>query len=63
MRVAPKIGTEIFIASPIVEEDCRGYIWEGDALDIYRLNSGLLHLVGESADVHAKALLSFTTIV
>ncbi|MDE9455421.1 hypothetical protein [Xenorhabdus bovienii] len=35
-------------------------IWWGDAYDVVKLNRGLIHLDRESAEIHAKALISLT---
>lgn len=35
-------------------------IWEGSYKDEFRFTHGLTHLTHEAADLHAKALLSFT---
>lgn len=34
--------------------------WDGDEMDYFRLQLGLIHLTKESAIAHTKALLSFT---
>lgn len=38
------------------------HMWQHNALDSFRLNSGVIHLIKENAIAHAKALLSLTTI-
>ena len=37
--------------------------WFNDNIDHYYLNSGLIHLTKEAAELHAKALLSFTEVI
>ena len=34
--------------------------WDNDATDRQRLRAGIIHIHGSSADIHRKALLSFT---
>ena len=36
------------------------YSWNGDSVDCRLLRLGLIHLTREAAEIHAKALLSFT---
>lgn len=38
------------------------YKWSGDSMDYRFLERGLIHLTQEDAELHAKALLSFTKI-
>lgn len=40
--------------------DCVKREWEGATIDVSRLKLGLIHLTAEAAEIHAKALLSFT---
>jgi hypothetical protein len=40
-------------------DDC---VWENDKIDSKMLSAGLLHLTKEAAEIHAKALISFTRI-
>ncbi|MGJ0624012.1 hypothetical protein [Xenorhabdus bovienii] len=39
---------------------CGDVLWWGDLYDVARLNRGLIHLDPESAELHAKALISLT---
>jgi hypothetical protein len=36
------------------------HIWDSDSVDLAALSRGLIHLTREAAEIHAKALLSFT---
>ena len=36
------------------------YIWSSRKMDYHFLNSGLVHLTGEAATTHAKALISLS---
>lgn len=42
------------------DELCDEYIWHGDHFDNHWLSLGVVHLTREAAQLHAKALLSFT---
>ncbi|WP_340611110.1 hypothetical protein [Xenorhabdus bharatensis] len=49
--------------SPTVEQGSGSfsrYTWHGDLFDIRALSNGLIHLDRESAELHAKALISLT---
>ena len=64
LRKAPEEGTVVYTvlitsSSTMLAEAKRYY---GLSMDIDALNKGLLHLTKEAAELHAKALLSFTTI-
>jgi len=39
------------------------WIWAGDAVDFKWLKLGMIHLTQEAAEIHCKALLSFTEVV
>ena len=58
---APAKGTDYYL--PKFTDDpslhCR-LPWHGDAMDRTVLSRGLVHLTKEAAEIHAKALLSFT---
>ncbi len=61
LRVAPDIGTAIFI--PYMAERGKEYtywIWSGDDMDVFKLKQGHVHLSKDAAILHTKALLSFT---
>lgn len=64
LRVAPVVGTRYFV--PEIEsrfEKLSGFSnWDGDELDQRWLARGLVHLTEEAAALHAKALLSFSTV-
>ena len=57
MRVAPTLGTPywlLHLASPASNS------WDGFQSEMLMLNAGRCHLTREGAELHAKALLSFT---
>jgi hypothetical protein len=60
VRVPLKDGAEYFIPSLTSngESDC--HTWHGDEYDNLWLAKGIIHLTKEAAEIHAKALLSFT---
>lgn len=37
-------------------------VWDGRSFDLLNLKRGLIHLTKEAAELHAKALLSFTEV-
>ena len=39
---------------------CHWSTWDNDATDLGRLRAGMIHLTEEAAEIHRKALLSFT---
>lgn len=55
LRVAPEIGTEYWVMDL---REAFGSFWEDHALDFDRLSQGRIHLSEESAELHAKALIS-----
>jgi hypothetical protein len=46
----------------IIDDDSTSvrYVWDSDSLDRTSLSRGLIHRTREAAEIHAKALLSFT---
>jgi len=57
MREAPEQGTIYYLTrldAAITSS------WDGHHIDLIRLNRGCCHLTREAAELHAKALLSFT---
>lgn len=42
------------------DELCDEYMWQSDHFDSHWLSLGIIHLTREAAQLHAKALLSFT---
>ncbi|QTL38756.1 hypothetical protein HGO23_12795 [Xenorhabdus budapestensis] len=61
VRVEPEINTKYFspsILSPSVL--FVSFEWSGDFYDSIALNRGMVHLEKESAELHAKALISLT---
>lgn len=59
-RVAPSKNTRYYFPSFINKFGVFDCSWKGDGTDIKVLQKGLLHLTSEAAELHAKALLSFT---
>ena len=59
LREAPKIGQSYFIAE-ISNESVVSITWGNDEIDNRWFSRGLIHLTKEAAELHAKALLSFT---
>lgn len=54
---APDIGSDYFVVDlPGVDHT----EWHGVELEYEWLNAGIIHLTREAAEIHAKALLSFT---
>ena len=62
MRVEPEIGTVYYI---VVFSDSGTYFadWQGGSYEKYWLKLGLCHSTKEAAELHMKALLSFSTAV
>lgn len=60
LRVAPAVGTTYFMPE-LESEQLSGFSsWSNDELDFRWMSRGLCHLTREAANLHAKALLSFT---
>ncbi len=49
-----------FIADPSELDGTLDFKWQGEAFEEYWLDVGLIHRTKEAAELHAKALLSFT---
>jgi hypothetical protein len=63
LRVAPEEGTVVFAVSILDATPTFKFVYTGSCVTHVRmLNSGVLHLTSEAAQLHAKALLSFTTV-
>ncbi len=62
LREAPPNGTVVWMAAPPASTYTVWYRFAGDSTQRSLLNRGLLHLTEEAAKIHAKALLSFTTV-
>lgn len=60
LRTAPCVGTTVYYPclSKFSRVNCNKF-WDTSVSDML-LESGLLHLTREAAEIHAKALLSFT---
>lgn len=64
MREAPPLMTHYFIVD-LGWAGRAGYVmhvWRGDQTDLLMLSHGLCHSTKEAAELHAKALLSFTEV-
>ena len=55
-----KVGQQYYTAEPDASSFFCVHTWNNHTLDIRRLQRGLIHLTREAAELHAKALLSFT---
>ena len=63
VRESLEDGQVYFAVALLVREDkvpAYKLEWEGDLIDIRLLEQGRIHLTKEAAELHAKALLSFT---
>ncbi len=63
MMKAPRLGQSYFLVNLCAKQDNRkmeDYCWRGDRWDNIWLSHGICHLTSEAAELHAKALLSFT---
>lgn len=62
LREAPEVGTQIFIVS--LSSQSRDRVapnrWSNCAVHSTWIDDGLIHLTREAAELHARALLSFT---
>lgn len=61
MREAPEIGTQYWIAT-VIDTEPGIYAWREDVIDRLWLSLGVCHLTKEAAEMHRKALLSFTEV-
>ncbi|OKP02588.1 hypothetical protein [Xenorhabdus eapokensis] len=60
VRYTPSRGTEYFVPITTRGTLCGGCVWFGDEFDLMMLKTGQIHLDKESAELHAKALISLT---
>ncbi len=60
MREKPELDTQYFFVTIGVNESVGIARWDDHAIDIRLLELGICHLTREAAELHAKALLSFT---
>lgn len=60
VREPLEVGTVYYVSSVLTEHLSVQYRWSADATDFRSLKRGLIHLTPEAAELHAKALLSFT---
>ncbi|MDM1282372.1 hypothetical protein HXZ60_01995 [Acinetobacter towneri] len=58
VKEAPAKGIQCFTPSLLTEELSKGFKWKNSANDLVLLNRGLVHLVQEHAETHAKALIA-----
>lgn len=62
LRVAPLEGQELWTVHLSISAGVSVNYWRGENWQLYCLSSGILHLTKEAAELHAKALLSFTKV-
>lgn len=62
MRKAPEVGTKYYLVACQIMALVVCTVWSGEKFDNLWLQRGLCHLTRESAEMHAKALLSFTVM-
>jgi len=62
LRVAPGVGEKYFSVA-MRSASAYEYMWLGDDTDLKEFKLGMVHKTREAAELHAKALLSFTTTV
>ena len=60
LRKEPNYGDEYYTLGALNQN--RKFLWQGTALDVRRLQLGLVHLTAEPAMIHTKALVSFTAL-
>ena len=58
VKEMPAKGIQCFTPSVLTEELSKGFKWKNSANDLVLLNRGLVHLVQEHAETHAKALIA-----
>lgn len=65
MREEPKKGSHYFIVAPLTNAPTwvRKYQWDNQEFERRWLSLGLIHETQEAAELHAEALLSFTSKV
>jgi len=62
LREAPEKGTKVYIAYIYPYKEINWFLYTNGTLHEVYLQRGLLHLTAEAATLHAKALLTFTTM-
>lgn len=60
MTEAPEVGAEIWVIPMLSVEGAWRGIWTGQGSQPRWLRNGLIHTTREAAELHARALLSFT---
>lgn len=60
LREAPEVGASYFLVSLVDERGLANPAWSGDKFDERCLRAGITHATREAAELHARALLSFT---
>lgn len=58
LREAPEKGVTVY--SPCFDFQTRHWPFDGGDLDMQCLENGMFHLTKEAAEIHTKALISFT---
>ena len=60
-RAPPETEQEYWLVDP-ANETCYPYHWENTSCELLWLRAGLVHPTKEAAELHRKALLSFTEV-
>jgi len=61
IREVPRVGTTYYYANTVaILYLNKPLTWAGNAVDMELLRRGVCHLTKEAAEIHAKALVSFT---
>jgi len=58
--VAPKHGTPYYTPSTFNDDGYSVNTWYGDKNDFKALENGTVHIKPENAEIHGKAIYSFT---
>jgi len=62
LRVAPEVG-ETYFSVAMRSASAYEYMWLGDDTDLKEFKLGMVHKTREAAELHAKALLTYSTTV
>lgn len=60
MRVEPKIGSVVYYANPYPSNSALKFYWGGSRDEKLLLARGMIHADSFGAEIHAKAIVSFT---
>ena len=60
MQEAPRVGTRYYYVSFSNKDLVDSFKWDGNAFDRALMKTGTCHSTKKTAEIHAKALLSFT---